>query len=165
MKTFIFIASAVGITLLVALVIAIVPMPMPVFGCYSSKVTDPCYRTGTHLIILKIKIEDSDCFDEVYARATPQGYNHVVLNKQTYKNNDAPDAGPSNDRVTFKWKFSGEKVVQTSKDSIRVYAQLELLDGSTKTITKYKHDFNINTKNYDFGYFHLHAPPTQCLNK
>lgn len=130
-----------------------------------SDVTKPYYNCGTHLIILRIKIDDSDCFDEVYARATPQGYNHIVLNKQTYKNNDAPDAGPSNDKTTFKWKFSGEKVVKTSKDSIRVYAQLELLDGSTKTVTKYNHDFNINTKNYDFGYFHLHAPPTQCLNK
>lgn len=137
--------------------------PQTVQACYSARVTDPCYITGTHVIILRIDIEDSDCFVEVYARATPQGFNNVLLNKQTYKNNDAPDAGPSDDHKTFKWKFEGAKVVKTSKDSIRVYASLELLDGSATTVTKYRHDFNINTINYDFGHFHLHAPPTQCL--
>jgi hypothetical protein len=157
----------IAITLMAALALCVFSVTPANAVCrgQDSDVTKPYYNCGTHLIILKVKIEDSDCFDEVYARATPQGFNHVVLNKQTYRNNDEPDAGPSDDKKTFKWKFSGEKVVQTSKDSIRVYAQLELLDGSTKTVTKYRHEFNINTVNYDFGYFHLHAPATLCLKK
>jgi len=127
----------------------------------------PYYNCGTHVIIFKWRVDDSDCFDEIYFRATPQGFNGVILNKQTVKNNDAPDSGPSDDHGTQRWLFDGTKMTKNQADTLRLYGIPITfgIDGVTKTF--YWHGFDINKQTWDFskqfGYFHFHVHPDPCI--
>jgi hypothetical protein len=160
----------IAVTLMAALVFSVSEVQSATCRGQDSDELKPYYNCGTHTMILKFKVEKSDCFSEIYARAAVGGQPQIILNKQTYKNNDAPDAGPSNDKGTFRWLFTGSKITNAGGDTIRAYIEIYTIkDGLMETKTKYWHDFDINQKVFDFsaalGYFHLYAQPTLCLNK
>lgn len=164
------VALLLGLALVAAiLVIVIGPVNAACVG-QSLDETKPYYSCGTHTMILKFKVEKSDCFSEIYARAAVGGQPQIILNKQTYYNNDAPDAGPTDDKGTFTWKFTGSKITNAGGDTIRAYMEIYTIhDGLMETKTKFWHNFDINQPVYDFskvlGYYHLYAQPTLCLAK
>ena len=162
----------IAVTLITVLAFSIAQVQGATCTGQDSDETKPYYSCGTHTMILKFKVEKSDCFSEIYARAAVGGQPQIILNKQTYKNNDEPDAGPTDDHGTFRWLFTGSKITNAGGDTIRAYMEIYTIkDGLMETKTKYWHDFDINQKTYDFstaaglGYFHLYAQPTLCLNK
>lgn len=133
-----------------------------VFVPVSAK-SKPFNSKGDHRLIAVVKF-DSDCWDEIYARATPKNNNHVLLNKQTITNNDEPDSGPS-EVLKLKWNIKGATIKQTSSTNegkIRYYVEIELVDGSNgETLTQYK---TFNAKNHDltFDTFNMKTDPTLC---
>ena len=123
----------------------------------------PYYKKGTHKIVALVKF-DSDCWDEIYARATPKNHNGEVLNKQTIENNDKPDNGPS-EVVKLSWKFKTDKFDKTSSTNegkIRTYVTIELVgEIYGDTVTKYK-TFDAGKKKLDFGVFNMKTNPDLC---
>lgn len=124
----------------------------------------PYFSTGDHKIKFTVKF-DSDCWNEIYARATPKNNNHVLLNKQIIPNNDTPDAGPS-ETLYLKWNFAGSKMTQTKSTNegrIRTYVTIELTDTITgETVTKYK-AYDPSRTTTDFGTFYMHTDKSLCL--
>ena len=108
--------------------------------------------------------KSNDCWHEHYLRATPKNNNQVLLNKETIKNNDAPDNGPS-ETHTFSWYYDRNKMVQTAdtnEQRIRLYDTIELTDTITgETVTKYLHA-DKGTHSLDFGVFNMHVNPAYC---
>jgi len=149
----VFISVAVAVTLLAAVVVAVVPVEAA-----------PYFSSGDHQIKLTVKF-DSDCWESIYSRATPKNNNHVLLNKQTIENNDTPDAGPS-ETVYLKWNFASSKMTQTkatNEGRIRTYVTIELVNGMTgETVTKYQ-AYDPAQKVNDFGTFFLHTDKSLCL--
>jgi len=147
-----FISVAVAVTLLAAVVVAVIPVQAA-----------PFYSSGDHQIKLTVKF-DTDCWSEIYARATPKNNNHVLLNKQTIENNDTPDAGPS-ETLYLKWKFAGSKMTQTkatNEGRIRTYVTIELVNGlNGETVTKYM-AYDPAKSTTDFGTFLMHTDPSLC---
>lgn len=123
----------------------------------------PYYTTGDHIIKLTVK-PDSDCWSELYIRSTPKHNNHVLLNFVYIKNNDAPDAGPS-ETVYLSMYFKDAKMVQTkatNEGRIRTYVTIELVNEQTgETVTKYL-PYDKEKKTLDFGTFYLHTDPSLC---
>jgi hypothetical protein len=140
--------------LLAAVVVAVMPVQAA-----------PYFSTGDHKIKFTVKF-DSDCWNEIYARATPKNNNHVLLNKQTIKNNDAPDAGPS-ETLYLKWNFAGSKMTQTkatNEGRIRTYVTIELVNGlNGETVTKYM-AYDSTQTTTDFGTFYMHTDKSLCSN-
>lgn len=163
--------KSLALVLALVLLASVVTIAVPVSAaCVSNDETRPCYDRGTHLMILKFKVEKSDCFKEIYARAAVIGHPEIVLNKQSYYNNDQPDAGPSDDKGTFRWPFSGIKITNADSEGFRAYMEIYTVnDDLMETKTKYERHFNIDQKEWDLsktqGYFHLYAQPTLCLQK
>ena len=91
----------IGITLISLLIAG-------VFGVVAAD--KPYYPSGDHIIKLVVKF-DSDCWSEIYARATPKNNNHVLLNFQYIDNNDKPDKGPS-EVLKLSWHFKEKKMEQ-----------------------------------------------------
>ena len=130
----------------------------------------PFYTTKTNYkIIGVVKTVDqngksNDCWHEHYLRATPKNNNHILLNKETIPNNDAPDNGPS-ETHTFSWYYDFQKMVQTSatnEQRIRLYDTIELTDTITgQTVTKYIHA-DAGTHQIDFGVFNMKVDPANC---
>lgn len=123
----------------------------------------PYYTTGDHTIRLVVKF-DSDCWNEIYARATPKHNNHVLLNSIYIYNNDKPDAGPS-ETVYIYLPFKDAKMVQTkstNENRIRTYVEIELVDGSNgQTVTKYM-AYQKDKRIQDFGTFYMRTDKTLC---
>jgi hypothetical protein len=130
----------------------------------------PFYTTRTNYKIIGVVRtvgpdgKSNDCWHEHYLRATPKNNNHVVLNKETIKNNDAPDNGPS-ETHSFSWYYDFNKMIQTAstnEDRIRLYDTIELTDSITgETVTKYIHA-DAGTHQIDFGIFTMHVDPSNC---
>lgn len=114
--------------------------------------------------IVGVIMSDSDCWHEFYARATPKNNNHVLLNKETIKNNDAPDNGPS-EAHKFGWYFDANKMTQTTSTNegrIRTYVTIELTDSITgETVTKYK-EWSLANNRIDFGIYQMHTDRSLC---
>lgn len=150
-----FIAVILAVTLLAAVVVSVAVMPVQ---------AAPYFSSGDHKIKLTVKF-DSDCWESIYARATPKNNNHVLLNKQTIENNDTPDAGPS-ETLYLKWNFAGSKMTQTkatNEGRIRTYVTIELVNGlNGETVTKYI-AYNPAQTTTDFGTFFLHTDKSLCL--
>ena len=148
-----FIASAVVVTILAALVVAVMPV-------HADK---PYYSSGDHIIKLVVRF-DSDCWNEIYARATPKNNNHVLLNYQYIDNNDKPDAGPS-ETLHLQWYFKDSKMQQTASTNegrIRTYVTIELTNGlNGETVTKYL-GYDAGRRTIDFGYFNMHTDKGLC---
>lgn len=108
--------------------------------------------------------KSNDCYHEHYLRATPKNNNHVLLNKETIKNNDAPDNGPS-EIHKFSWYYDFNKMkstAATNEGRIRLYDTIELTDSLTgETVTKYIHA-GTDTHSVDFGVFVMHVDPRLC---
>jgi hypothetical protein len=130
---------------------------------YSVRADKPYYSRGDHIIKLVVKF-DSDCWDEIYARATPKNNNHVLLNYQYVDNNDKPDSGPS-EVLKLQWKFKEKKMDQTqatNENKIRTYVSIELVgEIPGETVTKYL-TFNTGKRTIDFGIFLLHTDKSRC---
>lgn len=131
---------------------------------YTEALADkPYYKKGTHKIIALVKFQN-DCWDEIYARATPKNHNSDVLNKQYIDNNDEPDNGPS-EVIKLSWKFKTDKfdkTIDTNEGKIRTYVTIELvgeIEGAT--VTKYK-TFDAGKKKLDFGTFYMKTNPDLC---
>src|SRR6185436_19601888 len=143
----VFIAVAVAVTILAALVVAVMPV-------HADK---PYYSTGDHTIRLVVKFTN-DNWHEIYARSTPKNNNHVLLNYQYIENNYKPDCGPS-EIIYIYLPLKDAKMVQTkstNENKIRSYVTLELVDESTgETVTKYL-PYDKNKRVQDFGVFLLH---------
>jgi hypothetical protein len=133
-KMKVFISVAVAVTLLAAVVVAVMPVQAA-----------PFYTTKTkNMIFLKIQPVDpngksNNCYHEIYARATPKNNNHVLLNKETIVNSN-PNNGPS--KIYFlKWYYNVavfHRSDATNEGKIRTYAYLELgTDHNSPTVTKY----------------------------
>jgi hypothetical protein len=123
----------------------------------------PYYTTGDHIIKLTVK-PDTDCWSELYIRSTPKHNNHVLLNFVYIKNNDAPDAGPS-ETVYLSMYFKDAKMVQTkatNEGRIRTYVTIELVNEQNgETVTKYL-PYDKEKKTLNFGTFYLHTDPALC---
>jgi hypothetical protein len=123
----------------------------------------PYFSSGDHKIKFTVKF-DSDCWNEIYARSTPKNNNHVLLNKQVIKNNDAPDSGPS-ETLYLKWNFAGSKMTQTKSTNegrIRTYVTIELTESITgETVTKYA-AYDPAQTTTDFGTFYMHTNKSLC---
>lgn len=123
----------------------------------------PYYTTGDHTIRMVVKF-DSDCWNEIYARATPKHNNHVLLNFIIIPNNDKPDAGPS-ETVYIYLPFKDAKMVQTkatNENRIRSYVTIELVNGADgQTVTKYM-AYDKNKRVQDFGTFFLTTDKSLC---
>ena len=153
------IAVAVAGILLASVAIAVFPVE-----------AKPFYTTITpYKIIGVVKTvgpdgRSNDCWTEHYLRATPKNNNHVLLNKETIKNNDAPDNGPS-ETHKFSWYYDFQKMIDTSATNegrIRLYDTIELTDTITgQTVTKYLH-VDSATHSVDFGIFTLRVNPDLC---
>jgi hypothetical protein len=129
----------------------------------------PFNSKGDHRLLAIVKFQDpngknNNCWDEIYARATPKNNNHDVLNKQTIENNDTPSNGPSEIiRLTWNFKEATIKKTSTTNDGkIRYYVEIELVGGIVgETVTKYK-TFDAGTRDLDFGVFLMHTNPDLC---
>jgi hypothetical protein len=123
----------------------------------------PYYTTGDHTIRMVVKF-DSDCWKEIYARATPKHNNHVLLNFIIIPNDDKPDAGPS-ETVYIYLPFKDAKMVQTkstNENRIRSYVTIELVNGADgETVTKYM-AYDKDKRVQDFGTFLLHTDKSLC---
>src|SRR6476620_2886350 len=106
----------------------------------------PLNSKGNHRLLAIVKFQDpsgknNNCWDEIYARATPKNNNHDVLNKQTIENNDTPSNGPS-EMIKLKWNFKEATIKQTSttnEGKIRYYVEIELVGGIVgETVAKYR---------------------------
>jgi len=150
----VFVSVAVALTLLAAVIVSVAGMPVQ---------AAPYFSSGDHKIKLTVKF-DSDCWESIYARATPKNNNHVLLNKQTIENNDAPDAGPS-ETLYLKWNFAGSKMTETkatNEGRIRTYVTIELVNGlNGETVTKYM-AYNPAQTTTDFGVFNMRTDPSLC---
>jgi hypothetical protein len=106
----------------------------------------------------------SDCWNEHYLRATPKNNNHVLLNKETIKNNDKPDAG-SGEMHSFSWYYDVKKMqatTTTNEGKVRLYDAIELVDGTTgETVTKYISRV-AGKITIDFGIFTVHVDGRMC---
>jgi len=126
----------------------------------------PFFTKKTPYKIIGIIKTDNDCWHEHYARATPKNNNHVLLNKETIPNNDAPDNGPS-EMHKFSWYYDINKIKKTSstnENKIRTYVTIELTDDITgETVTKYK-TIPTGKGSIDFGIFQMHTNPELCNN-
>jgi hypothetical protein len=126
----------------------------------------PYYRTVTNHKLVAIVKFDSDCWDEIYARAVPYHNNQVVLNKQTIKNNDAPDNGPS-ERIRLAWFFQVSKMDQTAitnDGKIRFYVEIELVNHQMgQTVTQIK-TFNAANFELQFDQFNMKTNKALCQN-
>ena len=129
----------------------------------------PFNSKGNHRLLAVVKFQDPDgksnnCWDEIYARATPKNNNHDVLNKQTIENNDTPSNGPS-EIIKLTWNFKDaiiKKTSTTNEGKIRYYVEIELVGGIVgETVTKYK-TFDAGTRDLDFGVFLMHTNPELC---
>ncbi|HEX7179142.1 MAG TPA: hypothetical protein VF220_05405 [Nitrososphaeraceae archaeon] len=124
----------------------------------------PYFTTPTKNKIVGIIKSDSDCWHEYYARATPKNNNGILLNKETIKNNDAPDAGPS-ETHQFVWYYDYNKMIQTASTNegrIRTYVTIELTDEITgETVTHYK-SVTAGTARLDMGIFYMHTNKALC---
>jgi len=147
----------------------IVPMVIFAFGMIATAVVPnvradrPYYTSGDHIIKLIVRF-DSDCWNEIYARATPKNNNHVLLNYQYIDNNDKPDAGPS-EVLKLSWYFKDSKMQQTAstnEDRIRTYVTIELVNEQNgETVTKYLH-YDAGRRTIDFGTFLMHTDKSLC---
>ena len=126
----------------------------------------PFNSKGNHRLLAVVKFQDPDgksnnCWDEIYARATPKNNNHDVLNKQTIENNNAPSNGPS-EIIRLKWNFNDailKKTSTTNEGKIRYYVEIELVNEILgETVTKYK-SFDAGSRDLDFGVFVMHTNP------
>ena len=131
----------------------------------------PFYSKGDHKLLAIVKFQDpngknNNCWDEIYARATPKNNNRDVLNKQTIENNNAPSNGPS-EILRLKWNFNDVTLKETSTSNegkIRYYVEIELVGGIVgETVTKYK-TFDAGTRDLDFGIFIMHTNPELSVN-
>jgi hypothetical protein len=124
----------------------------------------PFFTKKTSYKIIGVIKVDSDCWHEHYARATPKNNNHVLLNKETIANNDAPDSGPG-EMHKFSWYYDINKIkntAATNEGKIRTYVTIELTDSITgETVTKYK---SVTTAkgSVDFGVFEMHTNKELC---
>lgn len=132
---------------------------------YSSPVSayNYYYPTGDHTIRMVIKF-DSDCWNEIYARATPKNNNHQLLNYVYVYNNDKPDPGPS-ETIYLYLPFKDVKMQQTkatNEGRIRAYVEIELVDESTgQTVTKYL-AYQKDQRIQDFGTYLMKTNPELC---
>ena len=93
----------------------------------------PFNSKGDHRLLAIVKFQDpngksNNCWDEIYARATPKNNNHDLLNKQTIENNNIPSNGPS-EIIRLKWNFNEATLKMTSttnEGKIRYYLVIEL---------------------------------------
>ena len=130
----------------------------------STAQASPYFTTPTKNKIVGIIKSDSDCWHEYYARATPKNNNHVLLNKETIKNNDAPDVGPS-ETHQFAWYYDYNKMTQTAatnEGKIRTYVTIELTDDITgETVTHYTR-VTPDIARLDVGIFYMHTNTALC---
>ncbi len=133
-----------------------------------AKKAKPLNSVGDHRLLAIVKFQDpngksNNCWDEIYARATPKNNNHDVLNKQTVVN-DKPSNGPAR-IIRLTWNFKDTVIKQTSttnEGKIRYYVEIELVGGILgETVTKYK-SFDASTRDLDFGVFVMHTNPELC---
>jgi hypothetical protein len=129
----------------------------------------PFNSKGDHRLLAVVKFQDpngksNNCWDEIYARATPKNNNHVLLNKQTIENDDKPSNGPSEIiKLTWNFKDATIKKTSTNEGKIRYYVEIELVGGIVgETVTKYK-TFDTGTRDLDFGVFIMHTNPDLCM--
>lgn len=121
----------------------------------------PYFTKVTPDKIVGVIMSDSDCWHEYYARATPKNNNGILLNKETIKNNDAPDAGPS-EVHKFGWYYDRNKMTQASEGRIRTYVTIELTDSITgETVTKYL-SVGSDQHRVDFGIYQMHTNKALC---
>lgn len=124
----------------------------------------PFFTKRTNNKIVGVIKSDSDCWHEYYARATPKNNNHVLLNKETIKNNDKPDAGIS-EIHKFSWYYDINKIKQTAatnEGKIRTYVEIELQEGiNGETVTHYK-TIEAGKKTVDFGVFNMKTNKELC---
>ena len=149
--------------LIVTAALAIVLLSATMTMTVQAKQPKPNSSSGDHKLIAIVKF-DSDCWNEIYARATPKNNNHDLLNKQTVFNNDKPDQGPS-EIVKLSWKFKSKVVTNTASTNegkIRYYVEIELADGSDGlTLTQYK-TFSAKNKELQFDTFNMKTNPELC---
>ena len=128
-----------------------------------SHAAKPYFKKGSNTLIAVVKFQN-DCWDEIYARATPKNSNNEVLNKQSIYNNDKPDNGPS-EVIKLKWRVDSSKMDKTSgtnEGKIRYYVEIELVGHiQGETVTKYK-SFTAGDNTLDFGTFFMHTNPELC---
>ena len=148
--------------LLVVMIVA--GMLMGAVAAASLVEAKPFFTKRTSYKIIGVIKSDSDCWHEYYARATPKNNNHVLLNKETIANNDAPDSGPS-EMHKFSWYYDHNKIKQTAatkENKIRTYVTIELTDAITgETVTHYK-TIPTGKGSVDFGVFEMHTNKDLC---
>lgn len=136
---------------------------LSVIAITSAQAYHPYYTSGDHTIKLTVK-PDSDCWNELYIRSTPKNNNNVLLNYVYIKNNDTPDAGPS-ETITVSMPFKDSKMQQTKSTNegrIRTYVTIELVNEQDgETVTKYL-PYDKEKRTIDFGTYLLHTDKSLC---
>jgi hypothetical protein len=159
-----------AVTLLAAVVVSVAVMPVQAAPYFSKADILAAGGEPTGKLIGVVKAVDSntgrssDCWNEHYLRATPKNNNHVLLNKETIKNNDKPDAG-SGESHSFSWYYDVKKMQATkltNEGKVRLYDAIELVDGTTgETVTKYISRV-AGKITIDFGIFTVHVDGRMC---
>jgi|SRR5580765_432503 len=168
MKMKSFITVILAVTLLAAVVVAVMPVQAAPYFSKADILAAGGEPTGRLIGIVKAVDSNtgksSDCWNEHYLRATPKNNNHVLLNKETIKNNDKPDAGPG-EMHSFSWYYDVKKMQATratNEGKVRLYDAIELVDGSTgETVTKYMSRV-AGKITIDFGIFTVHVDGRMC---
>ena len=132
------------------------------------------------MIFLTLKPVDpsgksNNCYNELYARATPKNNNHVLLNKEEIKNPN-PNNGPSK-IYPMKWYYDDatfHKTDSTNEGKIRTYANaIQFVFGTEKNlqvVTKYISQAREIKTTYDgrvvyvleFGEYKVVTDPSHC---
>ena len=168
MKMKSFITVILAVTLLAAVVVAVMPVQAAPYFSKADILAAGGEPTGKLIGIVKAVDSNtgksSDCWNEHYLRATPKNNNHVLLNKETIKNNDKPDAGPG-EMHSFSWYYDVKKMQSTratNEGKVRLYDAIELVDGTTgETVTKYMSRV-AGKITIDFGIFTVHVDGRMC---
>ena len=161
-----FIALAVGITLLAAIFIAVVPVPVHA-ACQPDN-SQPCYTDPTNrkYTARGILLPDSDCWSTIYASLRPMdAYEFTptpLLNKQTWVNNDKPDAGPSTpSKLSFNWIFDGSIVKKCKQTEIHFYVETKDPGGNIKVVNRFR-EFATAKLIYEFNEIKVYTNKGFC---
>ena len=160
-----FLAVAVAVTILAALVVAV----MPVGALTGYDIKKPYYTTGDGKINYQVLV-DSDCWKSLYIRATPKYHNTILTNYQ-YIYNLQPTSSTKDFSYSGSMLFKILKFQNAVKDDdtdprLRVYVTWKLTakDGDVYqgTDTQYMAFIDGKTVYTLPRAFLLHTDPAEC---